>query len=35
MTVVDWIDILYMTYAGLVFVFMAYFAYKLTTPRSK
>jgi len=35
MTVVDWVDVLYMIYAGFVFVFMAYFAYKLTTPRSK
>jgi len=35
MSIVDTIDLLYSIYAIGVFVFIAYFAYKLTTPRSK
>jgi len=34
MSAVDTIDLLYMIYAGFVFVFMAYFAYKITKPKS-
>ncbi len=33
MSVVDTIDMLYTIYAIGVFVFIAYFAYKLTKPR--
>lgn len=35
MPIVDAIDLLYSIYAIGVFVFMAYFAYKLTKPKSK
>ena len=35
MPIVDTIDLLYSIYAIAVFVFIAYFAYKLTTPKSK
>jgi len=35
MSIVDAIDILYSIYAAGVFVFITYFAYKLTKPRSK
>jgi len=35
MSIVDMIDLLYSIYAIGVFVFIAYFAHKLTTPRSK
>jgi hypothetical protein len=35
MSIVDAIDLLYSIYAIGVIVFIAYFAYKLTIPRSK
>ena len=35
MSIVDTIDLLYSIYAIGVTVFIAYFAYKLTTPKSK
>jgi len=35
MSIVDTVDILYSIYAIGVFVFVAYFAYKLTKPRLK
>ena len=35
MPIVDTIDLLYSIYAIALFVFIAYFAYKLTTPKSK
>lgn len=35
MTVVDTIDALYMAYAAFVFLFVAYFTYKITKRESK
>jgi hypothetical protein len=35
MSAVDTIDLLYLTYAIGIFIFIAYFAHKITTPKSK
>ncbi len=33
MSVVDWVDVLYLLYAAGVLLFMAYFTRKLTKPK--